>query len=308
MNPILYGPNGKELKGAARTAKLKAILAANNPTRRTKNAAPGEADINVRAYSRRPGPNQRSRRESLIKFGQRDLFAPDATKEELLGYLKRRNPTILQAVQKKLGRRFETASATELQDAMKSVLLAAGRKSRRNPDGDDIAELAELYGEFQGRYPDDLDKIQTPAWFPDSVYKLGDLVQMDLQNRPSVIFPEISEELPNLTADVNKKLWILGGDYALAHSGLQPLAVLPELYRREIEERRLPADTEFLDFIEVIHYITVKEHINDGQETLYYHQFSEEIGGVDLPALCVGRGKLLIVGGRYTITERGLEN
>ena len=276
--------------------------------RNEKNPPPGEADINVRAYSRKPGPGQRGRREALIRFGQRDLFAPDATKEELLSYLKRRNPSVLQAVKAKLGRRFDGASATELQEAMKSVLLGAAKK-RRNPDGGELAELTELYGEFQGRYPDDLDRIQTPGFFPDNVYKLGDLYQLDLQNRGALIFSEISQEqLPNLCADANKKLWIVGGDYAFASDGLQPLALLPELYRREIAERGLPADTEFVDFIETIHYLTIKEHINDGAETLYYHDFSEEIGGVDLPALCVGRGKLLIVGGRYSITERGLEN
>ncbi len=149
--------NGKVLYGAAaqavlkqRAAKKRRASAAGkkvNPKRASKKAASkrnsasysSATPIAVTQHYRSGGPGYATARERIIKQGQRDLFAPDASMDQLLGFL-RKNPTVIDAVRKKLGaKRFETASPSLLKKTMREVIAGArgkatGKQGRqRNP-------------------------------------------------------------------------------------------------------------------------------------------------------------------------------
>jgi hypothetical protein len=87
--------------------------------------------IAVTKHFRSGGPGYATARERIIKAGQRDLFAPQASQEELLGFL-RRNPTVTDYVKKRLGaERFKTASPSLLKQTMRQVIKEA--RSKQTP-------------------------------------------------------------------------------------------------------------------------------------------------------------------------------
>ncbi|HMV47025.1 MAG TPA: hypothetical protein PLD20_05795 [Blastocatellia bacterium] len=144
--------NGKVLYGAAAKAVLKqraakkrrasAAAKKTNPKRAGKKAASkrnsasysSATPISVTHHYRSGGPGYATARERIIKQGQRDLFAPDASMDQLLGFL-RKNPTVIDAVRKKLGaERFKTASPSLLKKTMREVIDGArGKGKQRNP-------------------------------------------------------------------------------------------------------------------------------------------------------------------------------
>jgi len=71
-------------------------------------------------------------------------------------------------------------------------------------------------------------------------------------------------------------------------------------------KRRNPDGFTDLGEISVIEYAATKDHL-DGKPTLYYHRMGED-GGEKPHAVVNGEGLLLIEGGDYTITSRGIEN
>lgn len=115
-----------------------------NPAKR-RNAPEfsSETPIEVKRHYRSGGPGYETKRQRIIKLGQRDLFAQDASVDQLLGYL-RKNPTAIEAVRRKLGaKRFATASPSVLKRELKAVLTAemkrraskkASKKTRRNSE------------------------------------------------------------------------------------------------------------------------------------------------------------------------------
>ncbi|HEX9005402.1 MAG TPA: hypothetical protein VGB07_36180 [Blastocatellia bacterium] len=158
--------NGKMLYGAVAQAVLKKRAAAKrrattkakaNPKRTAKKSSTATASkktstkktgqkrnsatyssstpIAVTQHYRSGGPGYATARERIIKQGQRDLFAPDASMDQLLGFL-RKNPTVIDAVRKKLGaQRFATASPSLLKKTMREVIGARSQSKgrQRNP-------------------------------------------------------------------------------------------------------------------------------------------------------------------------------
>ena len=156
---MLYGAAAKNVLKKRAAAKRRATTKAKaNPKRTAKKASTATASkkrstkkagqkrnsatyssstpIAVTQHYRSGGPGYATARERIIKQGQRDLFAPDASMDQLLGFL-RKNPTVIDAVRKKLGaQRFQTASPSLLKKTMREVISGARGKTRgkqRNP-------------------------------------------------------------------------------------------------------------------------------------------------------------------------------
>ena len=113
-----------------------------NSKRRNAPEFSSETPIEVSRHYRSGGPGYETRRTRIIKQGQRDLFAPDASIEDLLGYLRKKNPTAIAQVKRKLGaKKFAAASPSALKRELKAVLAAelkkrqgkTAKKARRNP-------------------------------------------------------------------------------------------------------------------------------------------------------------------------------
>jgi len=126
-------------KAIKATVSKKRAAKKTNPKKNATSYSPS-TPISVTHYYRSGGPGYATARERIIRQGQRDLFAPDASMDQLLGFL-RKNPTVIDAVRKRLGaKRFETASPSLLKKTMREVIAGAhGRKTgkatgkKRNP-------------------------------------------------------------------------------------------------------------------------------------------------------------------------------
>ncbi len=112
-----------------------------------------ETPIEVTKHYRSGGPGYETKRQRVVRLGQRDLFAPEASIDELMGYLRKSNPSVITAVKRKMGAKaFAKASPSVLKRAMKDVLRAelakrksvkkAATKTRRNP----VVNTYEVYG------------------------------------------------------------------------------------------------------------------------------------------------------------------
>lgn len=132
-NGVTVRRNGetKTLYGAAAQKVLKKRNAAK---RRNATGYSADTPIAVTQHYRSGGPGYASKRERIIKAGQRDLFAQDASMGELLGFI-RKNPTVVDAVKRKLGAEgFRTASPSLLKRTMREVIRDARQQKRaRNP-------------------------------------------------------------------------------------------------------------------------------------------------------------------------------
>ena len=157
--PVSVKRNGKVLYGAVaqnilkkRAAKKRAKAAKTNPvakkkaakknvskkraTKRNAESYSAAQPIKVTQYYRSGGPGYATARERIIRQGQRDMFAPDASMDQLLSFL-RKNPTVIDAVRKKLGAaKFETASPSLLKKTIREVIAGArGRQSKKKNAG-----------------------------------------------------------------------------------------------------------------------------------------------------------------------------
>lgn len=254
-----------------------------------------ETPIEVMKHYRSGGPGYETKRQRVIRLGQRDLFAPEASIDELMGYLRKSNPSVITAVKRKMGAKaFAKASPSVLKREMKAVLRAelAKRKpakkaakkravakgKRRNPD-----TPAQLLNEFRG-YPKDKDStLYFAEGTPTGLYKLGSLYQIKLANGTK-IKPTAGKVW--LCADTKGKLYLGTTD------SKQVLAHAPQGSLGKVSQ---------------VEYIARKPHLGDNQVTRYYHNLGEETG--EKPTLYSdGKGGLLFKGGATYIRSDGIHN
>lgn len=151
--------NAAPKKSAPKKTATKPKKAATKPkTTKPKNKrnAPeysSATPIAVTKHYRSGGPGYATARERIIRAGQRDLFAPGASQAELLSFL-RRNPSVIDAVKKRLGaERFKTASPSLLKKTMREIVRGAqGKTKTKNPrylvtgDGQELGILVGANG------------------------------------------------------------------------------------------------------------------------------------------------------------------
>jgi hypothetical protein len=225
---------GKLAGGVASLAK-RAAGAVKKATAKRPNASKfsSETPIEVSHHFRSGGPGFKTKRQRIIESGQRDLFAPEAEMAEQLKWL-RRNPTILDAVQRKLGKQgFAKASPSKLKRTMIEVVKA---RLRRNPEDEQALDVSrgieEMHEMFLGRPVDEVLLAEVPAQVPDEFTILGELEAVTyLAGKNHIENGEISlwehefgEEdgiKPKLCADKHGRLWIIGGNYRLTPRGIE---------------------------------------------------------------------------------------
>lgn len=150
----------KQRAAAARKRAATATTAKANPKKAAKkNVSKKRAtrrNGKVTQYYRSGGPGYATARERIIRQGQRDMFAPDATMDQLLGFL-RKNPTVIDAVRKKLGAaKFATASPSLLKKTMREVIAGVRGKratkktpgANRNPDIRKTAKAQQMIATY----------------------------------------------------------------------------------------------------------------------------------------------------------------
>ncbi len=116
--------------------------------------------------------------------------------------------------------------------------------------------------------------------------KMGRLMRVKVKGRSWMDF----QGVPTLARDAKNKMFITGNGYKITAKG----------------KKRNPDGFEDLGEITHIEYVATKAHL-DGYPVTYVHAMGEE-GGAKPHAVVNSDGLLLIEGGDYTITSRGIEN
>jgi len=247
-----------------------------------------ETPIEVTRHYRSGGPGYETRRQRVIRLGQRDLFAPEASIDELMGYLRKSNPSVIAAVKRKMGAKaFAKASPSVLKREMKAVIRTeiAKRKTvkkalkgkRRNPN--DAAKAG--YESFQGKTSTKSTALNFPNGTPANVYKLGSLHSITLADGRTI-------------KPAGKAVWLCADTKGKLHLGTTG-------------ERLTNAPKGSLGKVKEVEYITSKPHLGDSKPARYFHQLGEETG--EKPTLYSdGNGGLVFKGGAYSVTSRGIVN
>ena len=259
--------------------------AATKPRRRNATEFSPETPISVRHYYRSGGEGYATKRERIIKQGQRDLFAPEASVEELLGYLRAGNPTVIGAVKKRLGAKvFATASPSLLKRTMIAILRerkaaakAKAKPRKRNPN----KAAREGFKVFTGKESKRTMTLNFPDGTPENCYVLGELVSLKLEGG-AVVKPVIATSY--LCADTRGHLHLGTADEWLTDRPKGEVGT-----------------------IKLIEYLQAKPHLGYPEQTIFFHKAGEETG--EKPTLhSDGKGGLLIKGGNYQITPEGIRN
>ncbi len=325
--PVSVKRNGKVLYGAVaqnilkkRAAKKRAATAKANPKTAAKKVAPKSATknaskkrpvkrnaesyssaqpIKVTQYYRSGGPGYATARERIIRQGQRDMFAPDASMDQLLSFL-RKNPTVIDAVRKKLGAaKFATASPSLLKKTMREVITGARGKTKakkanpRKPRGNPSGELFET---FTGQEHTHHDEVIAPTGAPRNLDELGDFVE----------FKWMDADGKRYTVNLEKQgieAKLAAHQYA---DGRQELILV------SAPGKPLPFFGDYLPhgdhgYIYEVTYRAQKAHLGDTKPQLYYHKLGEETG--QPPILHINKnGELIFKGGEYWIEATGIHN
>lgn len=280
---------------SANPKRKPAKKAAKKRTSKRRNAPEysSATPISVTHHYRSGGPGYASKRERIIKMGQRDLFAQDATVDQLLGYLRKKNPTLTSLTKKRLGKQFETASPSLLRKTMAAILREekakrAGKttrkpasKKRRNPNATEQAK--QQFREFHGHEPRGLAGIYVPTGTPDEgLSVLGTFNLVTLTNGQKIT----PAKTCYLLRDLKGKLHL--GTTAKGHD----LTNLPKGNIGEVAK---------------IEYIARKPHVGHPQRTIWFHKAGEE-NGIKPTLASDGQGGLVFKGGDYYITPEGIRN
>ncbi len=272
-------------------------------TKRNGEAYSPSQPIKVTQYYRSGGPGYATARERIIRQGQRDMFAPDASMNELLSFL-RKNPTVIDAVRKKLGAtKFATASPSLLKKTMREIVAgvhskkAAPKKrntakirNRRNP------EAGAIFEEFTGQQHTHHDEVTAPTGAPRNLDELGDFVEfkwMDADGKRHTVNLEGQGVPAKLAAH----------QYANGHQ---------ELVLVSAPNSPLPFFGDYLPhgdhgYIYEVTYRAQKLHLGDTKPQLYYHTLGEETGKP--PILHINKsGELIFKDGEYWIKATGIHN
>jgi len=271
------------------------VILGRNSKRRNAPAFSPETPIEVSHHYRSGGPGYETRRTRIIKQGQRDLFAPDASIEDLLGYLRKSNPTAISMVKRKLGAQgFAKASPTVLKRELKKVVTAELRKraakkatrkatkpARRNPNATEQAK--QQFKEFHGYAPGKSVQVYVPESAPtEGLSTLGEFYNFTFEGGGDVR----PAGKVYLLRDLKGRLH-LGGTQAGAVMTNEPAGLIGTIKR--------------------IEYIAAKPHLNEPNKIIWFHRAGEE-GGAQPRLYSDGKGGLLVKGGDYYITPEGIRN
>lgn len=287
-------------KPAAKKKAAKKNASKKRSTKRNAEAYSPSSPIKVTQYYRSGGPGYATARERIIRQGQRDMFAPDASMDQLLGFL-RKNPTVIDAVRRKLGAtKFATASPSLLKKTMREVIAGARgktktkkanpRKTRRNPDA------GELFETFTGQQHTHHDEVIAPTGAPRNLDELGDFVE----------FKWIDADGKRYTVNLEKQ----GIEAKLAAHQFADRR--QELVLVSAPGSPLPYFGDYLPhgdhgYIYEVTYRAQKAHLGDTKPQLYYHTLGEETG--QPPILHINKnGELIFKGGEYWIEATGIHN
>lgn len=177
-------------------------------------------------------------------------------------------------------------------------------RMRRNPEyqGDKLTES------FHGRPPKEVIDHFESEEYPSDLAELGILISLEVINPYrdaegiEINFPLKGEkDIVRLCASDEHNLHIIGGDQSF------PLDKLLEGQDLEDAEKKSLVD---LGEVEAISYRTDKHHLEDtnGKVEDWRHEFGED--GGEKPLLVYDRinQRLMLVGGSYTIEDRGIVN
>ncbi len=316
-NPKAKKKTAKKRTATSRKRTLSTATAKANPKRKTtkKNVSKKRVStkrnaesyspaqpIKVTQYYRSGGPGYATARERIIRQGQRDMFAPDASINELLGFLKK-NPTVIDAVKKKLGAaKFATASPTLLKKTMREVITgargkakkakkrnAAPKRKRSNPNG-------ELFEMFTGQPHTGHEVVTAPSGAPANLDQCGQFVE----------FKWIDQDSKRHTVNLEQQgipAILAAHRFANGHD---------ELFLVSAPGLPLPNFGDYLPrgdngYITEVTYRAQKVHLGDAKPQLYYHKLGEETG--QPPILHINKeGELIFKGGEYWIEASGIHN
>lgn len=160
--------------------------------------------------------------------------------------------------------------------------MANPNRTKRRNNGVDA-----LYEEFQGRPVAGAYEAVAPNGTPDELAELGQLAWLEIVDSIgqylTINFDTPNNKAPILCADVRGNLHVVGGTYRMTDNA-----------------------GETFGSITRIAYIAHKDHIEDGKEFEFVHEFSEESGG-ELPKLKIDKdGLFKISGGVYKIGGPGI--
>jgi hypothetical protein len=202
-------------------------------------------------------------------FGIREAVAKKLAKSKLksLGTARDKAKRVFDEAQKRY-------------DSVAQMANPNRKPKRKNGGVDDVYEM------FQGRPVAGEYEAVAPNGTPDNLAELGALSWFELTDATATYLLEFNtpnNRAPNLCADARGNLHVVDGTYRMPeHAG------------------------ETLGSINKIAYIDHKDHIENGQEFEFIHEFSEESGG-ELPKLKIDKdGLFKIVGGVYRLGSPGI--
>jgi hypothetical protein len=147
--------------------------------------------------------------------------------------------------------------------------------------------VGDIYEEFQGRPVTGEYEAVAPNGTPDELAELGTLAWLEIVDSIgqylTINFDTPNNQAPILCADVRGNLHIVGGTYRMTDNA-----------------------GETFGSITRIAYIAHKDHIENGKEFEFVHEFSEESGG-ELPKLKIDKdGLFKVSGGVYKLGSPGI--
>lgn len=158
-------------------------------------------------------------------------------------------------------------------------LFDIGINRGRNPGG--AASAADDFLEFQGRESSETLSLVTPDGTPKHTSVCGPIPRIELMNGTKLNFNESEGARPILLRRGNK-LYIASEGFRWSAPGE-------------------------IGLVKRIHYITAKDHINDGELIQYHHRFGEE--GGHPPMLIADQDCMFkLEGGSYEITGDGIRD
>lgn len=163
------------------------------------------------------------------------------------------------------------------------------KNGKKKKNGTSAAKAA--YKEFTGKPSRKVSTMYAPkgSGARGTLAAMGKLKKIHVKGRTALDFKG-GANAPTLARDPKtNQMFVLGKNYRLKRA------------------RKNSATMEDLGEITRLEYEAQKVHLGDTQTVTYFHQMGEE-GGAKPHCLVNSEGLIVISGGDYTITERGIEN
>lgn len=281
-------------RAAGIKTKAKKRASATKPPKKRNVLTPDRNHpIEVTRHWRKGGASAWQRAEAA---GQRRLFAMNGKNVPYLGSVLEKaakqmlsdGKTTGSVIKWLIDAKVKKNDAIAIVERLEHARLSKNPAIRRVHNGSGIAKAKKQRQEFLGSPARKVTNTTVPkgAKPKGALSKMGKLMRIKVKGRSWMDF----QGVPTLARDAKNKMFVTGTAYKITAKG----------------KRRNPDGFEDLGEITHIEYAATKAHL-DGYPVTYVHAMGEE-GGEKPHAIVNSDGHLLIEGGDYTITSRGIEN